>query len=43
MSDLPAWVGANFWSRAGGPRMWSRYDGVVVREELATLAATASA
>jgi len=32
------WVGANFWSRAGGPRMWARYDGDVVREELATLA-----
>ena len=38
MSDLPAWLGANFWSRAGGPRMWSRYDGVVVRSELAVLA-----
>ena len=38
MSDLPAWLGANFWSRAGGPRMWSRYDGAVVRDELAVLA-----
>ena len=38
MSDLPAWLGANFWSRAGGPRMWSRYDGVVVRSELEVLA-----
>jgi endo-1,4-beta-mannosidase len=37
---LPAepWVGANFWSRTGGPRMWARYDGDVVREELAVLA-----
>ena len=35
---LSTWVGVNFWSRAGGPRMWSRYDGAVVREELATLA-----
>ena len=37
---LPAapWVGANFWSRTRGPRMWTRYDGAVVREELATLA-----
>ncbi|HKI92241.1 MAG TPA: cellulase family glycosylhydrolase [Gaiellaceae bacterium] len=33
------WIGANYWSRAGGPRMWSRYDPLVVREELATLAA----
>jgi endo-1,4-beta-mannosidase len=32
------WVGTNFWSRAGGPRMWARYDGDVVREELAVLA-----
>ena len=32
------WVGANFWSRAGGPRMWARYDGDVVRSELAVLA-----
>ena len=33
------WIGANYWSRAGGPRMWSRYDAQVVRGELATLAA----
>src|SRR5580704_14260242 len=33
------WVGTNFWSRAGGPRMWSRYDGDVVKEELEVLAA----
>jgi endo-1,4-beta-mannosidase len=32
------WIGANFWSRSGGPRMWSRYDASVVREELAVLA-----
>ena len=32
------WIGANFWSRVGGPRMWSRYNAVVVREELAVLA-----
>jgi endo-1,4-beta-mannosidase len=31
------WLGANFWSRAGGPRMWARYDPVIVRSELATL------
>jgi len=34
-----SWLGANFWSRAGGPLMWSRYDAAVVREELAVLAA----
>jgi hypothetical protein len=33
------WLGVNFWSRAGGPRMWSRYDRDVVRQELAVLAA----
>jgi endo-1,4-beta-mannosidase len=35
----PPWLGVNFWSRSGGPRMWTRYDGDIVREELATLAA----
>ena len=35
----PAWIGANYWSRVGGPRMWARYDATVVREELAVLAA----
>ena len=38
-ASLP-WLGVNFWSRAGGPRMWSeRYDAGVVREELAVLVA----
>ena len=37
-TSLP-WLGANFWSRAGGPRMWARYDAAIVREELAVLAA----
>ena len=31
------WLGVNFWSRAGGPRMWSRYDRAVVRDELTVL------
>ena len=31
------WLGVNFWSRAGGPRMWNRYDAAVIREELAVL------
>jgi endo-1,4-beta-mannosidase len=31
------WLGANFWSRAGGPLMWRSYDPAVVREELAVL------
>jgi endo-1,4-beta-mannosidase len=30
-------IGANYWSRAGGPRMWSRFDAEVVRSELAQL------
>src|SRR6185312_14230906 len=39
-ATLPLWLGANFWSRAGGPRMWTdRYDPAVVRDELAVLAA----
>src|SRR5262249_21573218 len=34
------WLGVNFWSRAGGPRMWSdAFDAQVVREELGVLAA----
>jgi endo-1,4-beta-mannosidase len=39
-AGLPSnpWLGANFWSRAGGPRMWTRYDAGVVRKELAVLA-----
>lgn len=34
-SDI--WLGANFWSRTGGPLMWRNYDPQVVREELAVL------
>jgi endo-1,4-beta-mannosidase len=36
LTSLP-WLGVNFWSRGGGPRMWQRYDGGLVREELAVL------
>jgi endo-1,4-beta-mannosidase len=33
------WVGVNFWSRAGGPRMWDdRYSPEIVRQELDVLA-----
>ena len=32
------WIGVNYWSRSGGPRMWKRYDSAIVREELAVLA-----
>ena len=32
-------VGANYWSRGGGPRMWERFDEGVVRAELAALRA----
>jgi endo-1,4-beta-mannosidase len=31
------WLGANFWSRTGGPLMWRSYDGAVVRDELRVL------
>ena len=32
-----AWLGANYWSRTGGPLMWRNYDPATVREELAVL------
>ena len=32
------WIGANFWSRTGGPRMWMHYSPRVVRQELEVLA-----
>ncbi|MCU1278397.1 MAG: beta-mannosidase [bacterium] len=32
-------LGANYWSRAGGPRMWERFDEAIVREELRALRA----
>jgi endo-1,4-beta-mannosidase len=36
--DGPAcWLGANFWSRTGGPKMWRSYDPDVIRAELAVL------
>jgi endo-1,4-beta-mannosidase len=31
------WLGANFWSRTGGPLMWRSYDSDVIRAELAVL------
>jgi endo-1,4-beta-mannosidase len=31
------WLGANFWSRSGGPLMWRAYDPAVVRAELGVL------
>jgi endo-1,4-beta-mannosidase len=31
------WLGANFWSRVGGPLMWRTFDRDVVREELRVL------
>jgi endo-1,4-beta-mannosidase len=33
------WLGANFWSRTGGPLMWRSYDPAVVGEELRVLRA----
>lgn len=32
------WLGVNFWSRVGGPRMWPRYDAQTVAKELQVLA-----
>ena len=34
-----SWLGANFWSRTGGPLMWRHYDPGVVAAELAVLKA----
>ncbi len=31
------WLGANYWSRAGGPLMWRSYDGELISSELAVL------
>ena len=31
------WLGANFWSRAGGPLMWRNYDPALIRDELRVL------
>ncbi|WP_225850700.1 cellulase family glycosylhydrolase [Streptomyces sp. HPF1205] len=33
------WLGANYWSRTGGPLMWRSYDPAVVEEELRALRA----
>lgn len=33
-ADPELWVGVNFWSCSGGPRMWTNYDSAIVREEL---------
>ncbi|WP_262699471.1 MULTISPECIES: cellulase family glycosylhydrolase [Streptomyces] len=36
--DRPVtWLGANYWSRTGGPLMWRSYDGEVVDAELRVL------
>jgi endo-1,4-beta-mannosidase len=32
-----SWIGANFWSRSGGPLMWRHYDPDVIDAELAVL------
>lgn len=33
------WLGVNYWSRRGGPRMWREYDPNFVRDELLTMRA----
>jgi endo-1,4-beta-mannosidase len=35
--DGRPWLGANFWSRAGGPLMWRGYDPDLIRRELDVL------
>ncbi len=32
-----SWLGANFWSRTGGPHMWRSYDPAVIQAELRVL------
>jgi endo-1,4-beta-mannosidase len=36
-SSVDFWIGVNFWSKTGGPRMWSNYDHDVVVKELQVL------
>ncbi|MBS2961940.1 cellulase family glycosylhydrolase [Actinocrinis puniceicyclus] len=36
-SSPAPWIGANFWSRRGGPLMWRRFDADTVRAELRVL------
>ncbi|WP_433892665.1 beta-mannosidase [Streptomyces sp. CA-111067] len=36
LADRP-WLGVNYWSRCGGPRMWDRYDPRTVEDELTAL------
>jgi endo-1,4-beta-mannosidase len=38
LHDGRPWLGANFWSRSGGPLMWRTYDPDLVTRELAVLA-----
>ncbi len=35
--DGRPWLGANFWSRTGGPLMWRNYDSSVIEQELRVL------
>jgi endo-1,4-beta-mannosidase len=37
LHDGQPWLGANFWSRSGGPLMWRSYDSDLVARELAVL------
>lgn len=37
LHDGRPWLGANFWSRSGGPLMWRGYDPDLVARELAVL------
>lgn len=37
LHDGRPWLGANFWSRSGGPLMWRSYDPDLVARELAVL------
>ncbi|MFL6120700.1 cellulase family glycosylhydrolase [Actinophytocola sp.] len=38
LHDGRPWLGANFWSRSGGPLMWRGYDPDLIARELAVLA-----
>jgi endo-1,4-beta-mannosidase len=37
LHDGRPWLGANFWSRSGGPLMWREYDAGLIARELAVL------
>ena len=40
LHDGRPWLGANFWSRSGGPLMWRSYDTIEAEQHIAPEDAT---